>query len=154
LDLDAASPPVFTWGSTDENRNDMRFSIEFRIIFAEIYFNKLFSNGVLGPQEDVLGAATGSTRCTLNMLKREVDELMDLLSNSNGQNEGRFLEQALLLDYHDFCMAAIRFLEAFIPNNCSTPGLHILFNALYKGFKVRMTICHPKDGEILFKPVC
>uniref|UniRef100_A0A8H7K7H9 Uncharacterized protein n=1 Tax=Bionectria ochroleuca TaxID=29856 RepID=A0A8H7K7H9_BIOOC len=135
LDLDAASPPVFTWGSTDENRNDMRFSIEFRIIFAEIYFNKLFSNGVLGPQEDVLGAATGSTRCTLNMLKREVDELMDLLSNSNGQNDGRFLEQALLLDYHDFCMAAIRFLEAFIPNNCSTPGLHILFNALYKGFK-------------------
>ncbi|CAH0031198.1 unnamed protein product [Clonostachys rhizophaga] len=155
LDLDAASPPVFTWGSTDENRNDMRFSIEIRVFLAETYLNELFSLGALGPQEDVLGAATGSTRCTLNMLKREVNELMDLLSNATGQNEGRFQEQALLLDYHDFCTAAIRFLEAFIPSNCSTPGLHMLFNALYKGFKAPEFLLRARSHAkyiILYEP--
>ncbi|CAG9988001.1 unnamed protein product [Clonostachys byssicola] len=134
LELDAASPHIFTWGLTDENRDDTRIGINGRIEYAYKYFDWLSFNGLLDRQEDVLGVATGSTRCSLDMFKREIDRLMDRLSNVNGHNDGRFRDQTLLLDYYDFCKAATRFLEAFIPNNCSTSGLHKLFNALYKGF--------------------
>ncbi|VUC28992.1 unnamed protein product [Clonostachys rosea] len=138
---DTGLPPIFLWSSKNDDRNPgneevgLTESIEARFRQAGLRLRQYFPLGFLQEQPPDSGVNSRIAKRTFKNLKKQIRYLMNQEANSNGPSKVRFQEQQTLLQYHELCQAAIRFLEAFVPKNVSSPGLYSLYRALYEGLK-------------------